>query len=102
MSIDITPGLVTRYVSRYAQALVDRYQPDALYVVDVHGSPVHRQAIQDGLAKSGVPGCFRIHSLATGVQCYNGHVTCEPVAHAHQPVVQVLVVGLTTTMLSPS
>jgi len=55
LSIDVTPGLLTRYVARYARALVERYHPDALYVVDVHGSPVHRQAIQDGLAASGVP-----------------------------------------------
>ena len=35
------------------------------------------------LARTGVPGCFKVHSLSTGVQCYNGHVTCEPVANAH-------------------
>jgi creatinine amidohydrolase/Fe(II)-dependent formamide hydrolase-like protein len=53
-SIDITPALLTRYVARYAQALAERTRADALYVVDVHGSPVHRQAIQEGLAQSGV------------------------------------------------
>jgi alanine dehydrogenase len=35
------------------------------------------------LARAGDPGCFNVHSLATGVQCYNGHLTCEPVARAH-------------------
>ena len=35
------------------------------------------------LARVSVPGCFKVHSLATGAQCYNGHVTCEPVANAH-------------------
>jgi creatinine amidohydrolase/Fe(II)-dependent formamide hydrolase-like protein len=53
-SIDITTALLTRYVARYAQALAARTGADALYVVDVHGSPAHRQAIQDGLAQSGV------------------------------------------------
>ncbi len=54
LSIDATPELVTRYVAGYARALADLYQPGALYVVDVHGSPVHRQAIQDGLATAGI------------------------------------------------
>ena len=54
LSIDITPALLTRYVANYARALVARYQAEALYVVDVHGSPVHRLAIQEGLAASGV------------------------------------------------
>jgi creatinine amidohydrolase len=53
-SIDITTTLLTRYVARYAQALAARTQADALYVVDVHGSPAHRLAIQQGLAQSGV------------------------------------------------
>jgi creatinine amidohydrolase/Fe(II)-dependent formamide hydrolase-like protein len=53
-SIDITTALLTRYVARYAQALAARTGADALYVVDVHGSPAHRQAIQEGLAQSGV------------------------------------------------
>jgi creatinine amidohydrolase/Fe(II)-dependent formamide hydrolase-like protein len=53
-SIDITPTLLTRYVARYAQGLAARHPGAALYVVDVHGSPVHRQAIQDGLAASSV------------------------------------------------
>jgi creatinine amidohydrolase/Fe(II)-dependent formamide hydrolase-like protein len=54
LSIDITPALLTRYVAGYARALVAHYQAEALYVVDVHGSPVHRRAIEEGLAASGV------------------------------------------------
>jgi len=54
LSIDATPELLTRYVGGYARALVDHYQPEALYVVDVHGSPVHRRAIEDGLTAAGV------------------------------------------------
>jgi creatinine amidohydrolase/Fe(II)-dependent formamide hydrolase-like protein len=54
LSIDITPELLTRYVMCYARALVDRHQAASLYVVDVHGSPVHRRAIEEGLAASGV------------------------------------------------
>jgi len=50
LSIDATPELLTRYVAGYARALGKRYQPEAMYVVDVHGSPVHRRAIEDGLA----------------------------------------------------
>ena len=54
LSIDITTALVTRYVAAFAAALQRWARPQSLYVVDVHGSPVHRQAIQDGLAASGV------------------------------------------------
>jgi creatinine amidohydrolase/Fe(II)-dependent formamide hydrolase-like protein len=54
LSIDITPALLTHYVANYARAIADRYRAESLYVVDVHGSPVHRQAIQEGLAVSGV------------------------------------------------
>jgi creatinine amidohydrolase/Fe(II)-dependent formamide hydrolase-like protein len=54
LSIDTTPELLVRYVAGCARALADRYQPEALYVVDVHGSPVHRRAIQDGLAAAGI------------------------------------------------
>jgi creatinine amidohydrolase/Fe(II)-dependent formamide hydrolase-like protein len=60
LSIDIGPTLLTRYVAKYAAALAARYEPSALYVVDVHGSPVHRRAIEEGLAASGVsPWKFR-------------------------------------------
>jgi creatinine amidohydrolase/Fe(II)-dependent formamide hydrolase-like protein len=54
LSIDVTPELLARYVAGYAKALAKRFQPAAFYVVDVHGSPVHRRAIQDGLAKAGI------------------------------------------------
>ena len=52
MSIDITPSLLTRYVTGFANAVQDWLQPRALYVVDVHGSIVHREAIQEGLQQS--------------------------------------------------
>ncbi len=52
MSIDITARLLTRYVTGYANAIADWLEPTAAYVVDVHGSIVHRSAIQDGLAAS--------------------------------------------------
>ncbi|GIT28137.1 MAG: hypothetical protein Ct9H300mP1_01830 [Planctomycetaceae bacterium] len=55
MSIDITAALLTRYVPGvFANAIVDWLQPAAAYVVDVHGSIVHRTAIQDGLAASNI------------------------------------------------
>ena len=62
LSIDIGPTLLSRYVARYAAALAARYEPSALYVVDVHGSPVHRRAIEEGLAASGV-SCWRFRWL---------------------------------------
>ncbi|MDP6446658.1 MAG: creatininase family protein [Pirellulaceae bacterium] len=52
LSIDITPELTTEYTRQYANAICDWAQPDSLYVVDVHGSIVHRTAIQDGLRAS--------------------------------------------------
>ena len=52
MSIDITPPLLTRYVTGFANAVQRWLQPRALYVVDVHGSIVHREAIQEGLQQS--------------------------------------------------
>ncbi len=52
LSIDITPPLLTRYVTGFANAVLDWLSPKALYVVDVHGSIVHRNAIQDGLRQS--------------------------------------------------
>ncbi len=36
------------------------------------------------LARAGDPGFLRLRSLAPGVQCYKGQLTCEPVAQAHQ------------------
>ena len=54
MSVDITPTLLTRYVTGFANALQDWLQPEAMYVVDVHGSIVHRTAIVEGLKASSV------------------------------------------------
>lgn len=51
-SIDITTELVSRYVTGYCNALMDWCQPESLYVVDVHGSITHRQAIVDGITAS--------------------------------------------------
>jgi creatinine amidohydrolase/Fe(II)-dependent formamide hydrolase-like protein len=48
-SIDITADLLTRYVAGFASAIVQWKRPRALYVVDVHGSITHRQAIVAGL-----------------------------------------------------
>jgi creatinine amidohydrolase/Fe(II)-dependent formamide hydrolase-like protein len=52
LSIDLTPPLVTRYVCGFVNAVVDWMSPESLYVADVHGSLVHRQAIQEGLRRS--------------------------------------------------
>lgn len=53
-SVDLTAELLRQYVAGYARA-VDRWlAPEALYVVDVHGSIVHRRAIVEGLRDSGV------------------------------------------------
>ncbi len=54
-SIDVTAPLITRYVTGFANALLDWLAPEALYVVDVHGSLVHRNAIQAGLKASRCP-----------------------------------------------
>lgn len=51
-SIDITPQLLTEYVAGFANAVVDWLKPESLFVADVHGSIVHRDAIQAGLARS--------------------------------------------------
>jgi creatinine amidohydrolase/Fe(II)-dependent formamide hydrolase-like protein len=52
MSVDLTPPLVTRYVNRFTNAVLEWARPDAIYVVDVHGSIVHRRAIVAGLEAS--------------------------------------------------
>ena len=52
MSIDVTPSLLTRYVTGFTNAVCRWLKPRALYVVDVHGSIVHREAIQEGLRQS--------------------------------------------------
>ncbi|OGR90436.1 MAG: alanine dehydrogenase [Elusimicrobia bacterium RIFCSPLOWO2_01_FULL_59_12] len=36
------------------------------------------------LARAGIPGFLKLRSLVPGVQCYKGHLTCEPVAQAHR------------------
>lgn len=52
LSIDITPELLTRYVTGFTNAVLEWLQPEAIYVVDVHGSIVHRQSIIAGLQES--------------------------------------------------
>ncbi len=60
LSIDITPALTTEYVANYLDALAAWCDPRAFYVVDVHGSIVHRNAIQAGMKRSGCrPMVFR-------------------------------------------
>jgi len=54
MSVDLTAPLTTRYVTGYANAMQEWLQPEYLYVVDVHGSIVHRNAIIKGLTASNV------------------------------------------------
>ncbi len=51
-SIDLTPPLVTRYVTGFVNAMIEWLSPQSMYVVDVHGSIVHRTAIIDGLKES--------------------------------------------------
>jgi creatinine amidohydrolase len=55
LSVDITAPLLTRYVDGFARAVMQWARPDALYVVDVHGSIVHRTAIKEGLTSSECP-----------------------------------------------
>lgn len=59
VSVDITAQLTTEYVCGYAKAISVWLNPKALYVVDVHGSIVHRTAIQQGLTDSGLRHSFR-------------------------------------------
>ncbi|MGZ0164601.1 MAG: creatininase family protein [Planctomycetales bacterium] len=54
MSVDLTPELLTQYVTGYANAMLDWQRPETMYVVDVHGSIVHRKAIIAGLEQSRV------------------------------------------------
>lgn len=51
-SVDLTAELLSQYVQRYVNALVQWKQPQAIYVVDVHGSITHRSAIVEGLEAS--------------------------------------------------
>jgi creatinine amidohydrolase/Fe(II)-dependent formamide hydrolase-like protein len=53
-SVDLTAELLTKYVSGYASAMQNWLQPKSMYVVDVHGSIVHRKAIVAGLEQSHV------------------------------------------------
>jgi creatinine amidohydrolase/Fe(II)-dependent formamide hydrolase-like protein len=53
-SIDLTTPILTEYVARFSDAVANWLKPQALYVVDVHGSISHRQAIVDGLGRSDV------------------------------------------------
>ncbi len=52
MSIDLTAPLVASYVTGYVNAILDWVKPKAVLVVDVHGSIIHRNAIQQGLSTS--------------------------------------------------
>lgn len=51
-SVDLTAPLLSAYVTHFANAVMNWMKPQALYVVDVHGSITHRQAIVDGLEAS--------------------------------------------------
>jgi creatinine amidohydrolase len=53
-SIDFTADLLTKYVRQYVNAMQRWLKPQAMYVVDVHGSIVHRQAIVRALQDSNV------------------------------------------------
>ena len=53
-SIDLTAELLAEYVTRFTDALDGWLHPEAVYVVDVHGSIVHRKAIVTGLERSSV------------------------------------------------
>ena len=61
-SVDLTAPLLTRYVTGFVNAVLDTRQPSALYVVDVHGSIIHRQAIVAGLQNSRAT-CWRFRWL---------------------------------------
>jgi creatinine amidohydrolase/Fe(II)-dependent formamide hydrolase-like protein len=51
-SVDLTAALLTEYVCRFVDAMVEWVAPRNIYVVDVHGSIVHRNAIVAGLERS--------------------------------------------------
>lgn len=55
MSVDVTTPLLTRYMTAFTAALREWLNPAALYVADVHGSLAHRNAVQEGLRRSGAP-----------------------------------------------
>jgi creatinine amidohydrolase/Fe(II)-dependent formamide hydrolase-like protein len=56
-SIDLTADLLSRYVTRYINALAHWKKPRGIYVVDVHGSITHRGAIVDGINASQFSNC---------------------------------------------
>lgn len=51
-SVDLTTAFVTRYVRAYVNALMKHCNAEIFYVVDVHGSITHREAIVEGLRES--------------------------------------------------
>jgi len=53
-SVDLTADVLREYVRNYANALLDWIHPESMFVVDVHGSLVHRTAIVSGLQDSAV------------------------------------------------
>lgn len=60
MSVDLSEELTVRYTTRYVDALVEWARPRGVYVVDVHGSLLHRQAVAEGLkASTAARHCFR-------------------------------------------
>ena len=52
LSIDLTAPLTTQYVTGFVNAAMDWLKPESIYVVDVHGSLIHRQAVHAGLKAS--------------------------------------------------
>ncbi|MEO1994934.1 MAG: creatininase family protein [Planctomycetaceae bacterium] len=51
-SVDLTADLLREYVRNFANAMLDWIDPESLFVVDVHGSQIHRTAIVEGLQAS--------------------------------------------------
>ena len=51
-SVDLTADLLQEYVRNYANAMLEWIDPESVFVVDVHGSLVHRTAIVAGLQAS--------------------------------------------------
>ena len=51
-SVDLTADILRDYVRNFTNALIEWLNPTGLYVVDVHGSLVHRTAIAAGLQAS--------------------------------------------------
>ncbi len=51
-SVDLTAELLAAYVTGCVNAIQQWRRPKAIYVVDVHGSIVHRRAIVEGLVNS--------------------------------------------------